>query len=353
MSAARVAWIVGGVGLALSVLGAIMQPADFAFAWLAALTVWLRWPLGCLALLLIHALTGGRWGLTVRPWLALGAGALPLLLPAIVPLLFLLPELYPWIRHGESAHLANGFYLNPPFAAARWVIYLIVWFALGALVLFRLRRDKPLGLIAAPGLILLGLTVNFAAIDAVMSLDPHFNSSDFGMTFAAEGGLFALSVTILATLLSGPVAVAEREDLGRLLQSLLILWAYLDFMQLLIVWQSNLPKEAAWYLARSTSFWAGVAGLTAVGHFLLPFLGLLMPPMRRSVRGMIATTSLLIVMAVVRGWWLVLPAEGRGIGWIDIAAVLAFAGISTGLLLRGPGLRLLPGRLAPRGATHA
>jgi hypothetical protein len=192
---------------------------------------------------------------------------------------------------------------------------------------------------AAVGLILLGLTVNFAAIDSLMSLDPHFNSSDFGMTFAAESALFALSVSMLGTMLSGPVAESDRDDLAQLLQGMLILWAYLDFMQVLIVWQSNLPKEAGWYTVRWSGLWGIAAGLIAVAHFLLPFLALLLPRLRRSRRGIIAVTSLLIAMSIVRGWWLVLPAQGRGLGWIDVAAMLAFAGLSIGVALRGPKLR--------------
>jgi hypothetical protein len=333
VSVSRVAWIVGGIGLVACLIGAIVQPDAFAFAWLAALTTWLRWPLGCLALLLIHTLTGGRWGFWTRPWFVQGLRSLLLLLPAIIPLLFLLPRLYPWVR---PDHLDNRFYLNLPFAAARWIFYLMVWFGLCALTTARLRRGQCLTSVAPPGLILLGLTTNFAAIDAVMSLDPRFNSSAFGMINAAESGLFALAVAILATVLSEPVTPPERDDLGKLLQSLLILWAYLDFMQLLIVWQSDLPKEAAWYLARSTSVWGALAGLTVLAHFLLPFLVLLIPNLRRSRRGLIATATLLIVMAVIRGWWLVLPAHEPSIGWIDIAAVLAFGGISTGLMLRRP-----------------
>lgn len=336
MNPARLAWIIGGGGVVASAIGAIVQPQAFAFAWLAAFTTWLRWPLGCLALLLVHALTGGRWGVSTRPAFVQGVQVLPLLLPAVFPLLFVLPDLYPWLRAGESAHLDNGFYLNAPFAAARWIVYLVAWLGLGALAMSRLRHNRSLTATAAPGLIVLGLTANFAAIDATLSLDPHFNSSAFGLISAAESGLFALSVTILHTVLTVPVAPSDRDDLGRLLQSLLILWAYLDFMQLLIVWQSDLPKEAAWYLARSTGLWGVLAGLTAAAHFLLPFLALMIPRVRRSRRGLIGITALLIGMALLRGWWLVLPAHARGIGWIDVAAVLAFGGISTGLLLSGP-----------------
>jgi hypothetical protein len=329
----RIAWIIGGVGLVASIIGAFVQPSAFAFAWLAALAVWVRWPLGCLALMLVHTLTGGRWGIAIRPWLLLGIGGLPLLVVAIVPVLVLVSHLYPWAR--TDADLANAFYLNLPFAAVRCVVYLIAWFGVAALAFWRLRPAT-----AAAGLIVLGLTVNFAAIDGLMSLDPHFNSSDFGMTFAAESALFALSITVLGTVLSGPVAEPDRDDLGRLLQSILVLWAYLDFMQLLIVWQSNLPKEAAWYVVRWSGGWGAVAGIIAIGHFLLPFLALLVPRFRRSHRGVIAVTSLLIAMSIVRGWWLVLPAQGRGIGWIDVVTMLAFGGISVGLALRGLGLRM-------------
>ena len=336
LTAVRLAWIVGGVGLLASAIGAMVQPRAFGFAWLAALTTWSRWPLGCLALLLVHALTGGRWGESTRRSFGQGVRALPLLLPAMIPLLFVLPDLYPWLRAGAAAQLPNAFYLNAPFAVVRWIFYLVTWLGLGALVTARLRRNQPLTAVAPSSLILLGLTVTFAAVDAIMSLDPYFNSSAFGLIYAAESALFALSITILSTALTSPVTPPERDDQGKLLQSLLILWAYLDFMQLLIVWQSDLPKEAAWYLARSAGLWGALAVVTATAHVLLPFLALMIPRIRRSRRGLIATTALLIVMAVIRGWWLVLPAHALGIGWIDVAAVLAFGGMTAGLILRGP-----------------
>jgi hypothetical protein len=337
MNRERILWIVGAVCVLASILGAILQPEDFAFAWLSAATIWFRWPLGCLALLLVHALTGGRWGLAIHPWLLSGLAVLPLLLPAIVPVLLLLPHLYPWAR--EAAVLDNGFYLNREFAAVRWITYLIVWFGLAGVVARRARVDAPLHTIAPPALILLGLTANFAAIDALMSLDPHFNSSAFGMIFVAESTLFALSISILATLLTTTVDQSECNDLGRLLQSLLILWAYLDFMQLLIVWQSNLPHEAAWYVPRLSGGWGSVAAVIAATHFLLPFLTLLAPGLRRSPSGLIGVTALLIAMSVIRGWWLVLPAQGRSVGWIDFVTIVAFATLSVALIRRFPSLR--------------
>ena len=162
-----------------------------------------------------------------------------------------------------------------------------------------------------------------------MSLEPRFNSSDFGMIVGAQDALLALSIAVGVT----AAVPSTRDDLGRLLLSVLVLWAYLDFMQLLIVWQSDLPHEAAWYLRRIHGPWGVLTAVLAVGHFLLPFAALLVPPLRRSPRGIAAVAGLLVLMAVLRGWWLVLPAAGRAPGWIDLAAVLAIGGLSAGMML--------------------
>jgi hypothetical protein len=323
-------WLLGGIGVALSALGWLVEPSAFRHAWLAALTVWLEWPLGSLALLLAHALTGGQWGMVLRPALLAGVATLPLLVPASLPIVLPLDALYPWAR----AAVPNAFYLNVPFFAARGAIYLIVWFGLGALVLRALRRGASLKRLAPPGLLLLAFTVTFAAIDTTLSLDPGFNSSIWGMIAAAASGLLALAV---ATLLSAGTAPRHvLPDCGRLLLGLLVLWAYLDFMQFLIVWQSDLPDEAAWYVARSSGIWADVALSIGVGHGLLPFAALIFPAVRRSRAGIMAVCGWLIAMEAVRGWWLVLPSQPRGLSWIDIACALAFFGLAVGIARHAP-----------------
>jgi hypothetical protein len=295
-----------------------------------------QWPLGCLALVLIHAVTGGRWGWAIRPELLLGISVLPLLLPAIVPLLFVLPHLYPWLRPEEAAHLPNRFYLNMPFAAGRGVFYLIVWFGLGALAMFMERRRAiPAGL-AAVGLILLGLTVTFASVDATMSLEPHFKSSNYGMIAGAEAGLLAMSVCLLRASIMADMPSEIRNDLGRLMLMLLVLWAYLDFMQLLIIWQSNLPHEVEWYTSRLRGGWGAIAAIVAGLHFLLPLLALFSPTLRKSPRGIGAVAALLVAMEALRVWWLVLSARDHGFSWVDVAAMLALGGITVGLVLRTP-----------------
>ncbi|MGI8569878.1 MAG: hypothetical protein ACR2KT_12845 [Methylocella sp.] len=341
--AERMAWVIGSAGLVGAAIGWIVAPAAFPYAWLAALTAWLGWPIGCMGILLIHALTGGDWGYATRPQLVAGMLTLPLLLPALFPLIIVSPALYSWLRPEVAAHLDNGFYLNSPSFVARSIVYLIVWCGLSLLILRALRQKGPdlrLARIAPAGLILLAITVTFAAIDSTMSLDPHFVSSAYGLIAIAAMGLLALSVSLFAAVIGQPPDEDALRSLGRLLLALLILWAYLDFMQVLIVWQSDLPNEASWYIPRSTGGWGLMAALVAGGHFVLPFFALLSPRVQRSRRGIACVTALLILSEVVRSWWLVVPASITSFGMVDVFAMLGVIGIAAALALRTP---LLPG----------
>jgi hypothetical protein len=340
-----IAWLVGGAGLIGTAAGSIIAPAVFPYAWLAAFTTWLSWPLGCMGLLMIHALTGGKWGYAIRPQLVAGMTTLLLLLPALVPLIIVAPALYSWLRPGVSAHLSNGFYLNLPFFAVRSAVYLAVWFGLVFLIVRALRdggSDAMLAQIAPAGLILLAITVTFAAIDTTMSLDPHFVSSAYGLIIIAEMGLFALSVSVFATAVAQPLDEDTLHNFGRLLLALVILWAYLDFMQLLIIWQSDLPEGAAWYSIRARGEWGIAAALVAGSHFFLPFFVLLSARIQRSRAGIVAVTALLILGQIIRGWWLVLPASGHGLGMVDVFAMLAVIGIAAAVALHAPQLPGMP-----------
>ncbi|MGH6858350.1 MAG: hypothetical protein ACRECP_12145 [Methylocella sp.] len=298
-----------------------------------------------MGLLLIHALTGGDWGYATRKQLVAGMTTLELLPPALIPLIIVSPTLYSWLRPEVAAHLANGFYLNRTFFAARSILYLIVWFGLSLLILRALLQegaDLRLARIAPAGLILLAITVTFAAIDTTMSLDPRFVSSAYGLIEIAEMGLLALSVSMFAAVIGEPPDDGTLRSLGRLLLALLILWAYLDFMQLLIVWQSDLPNEAPWYIARSTGGWGFAAALVAGGHFVLPFFALLSPKVQSSRRGIGCVTALLILSEVVRHWWLVVPASGNGFSFVDVLAMLGVIGIAVALALRAPLMPWMP-----------
>ena len=321
---------------------ALWRRAQLPHAWLAAVTCFLAWPLGSLALVFIHALTGGRWGDAIRPQLRAGIATLPLLIPALLPLPFVARALYPWMLPQVAARLPNRFYLNAPFFYCRAVLYVGIWLALGFLAMRALRRPNPqpaLAALAPAALMLLCLTVTFAAIDSTLSLDPQFKSSIYGLLVCVEAVLFALSIALLGVAITShePAAAertAVRQVLGRLLLALVALWAYLDFMQFLIVWNSNLPDEAGWYVLRLKGGWAPLAISIAVLHVALPLFALLSPIVQRSRAGIGTVAALLVALEIPRAWWIVIPAAGRGLAWADAAAMLALLGLATGLALR-------------------
>lgn len=323
----RQAWILSGVGLLIALIGLVFAPRAVLAAWLASCAAWIGWPIGSMALILVHALTGGRWGIVIRPALRAGIATLPLLLPALVLLLAGSHQLYPWLARDPVPALTNRFYLNAPFAALRILIDLVVWGGLAVLCL----RGRNLERIAPAGLIALALTFSFAAVDLTESLDPRFNSSAYGMIAMAGAGLFALSLGILLASFRAPTD--DLRDLARLLLGLTVLWAYLDFVQFLIVWQSNLPSEAPWYRVRTEGGWGVAALAIMLLHFLLPFALLALSPLqrRRSVIRFVA--ALLAVMEVIRNLWLVLPARPNSV-LLDLACILAFAAAAMALARR-------------------
>ncbi|QGM96778.1 hypothetical protein [Methylocystis parvus] len=312
-----------------------LAPDAFPYAWLAALAVWIGLPLGSMALLLIHALTGDAWGDALRTELAAGVRSLLLLPLLAIPFLLTATSLYPWLNaHG----LPNAFYLNATFALGRLILYFVVWFALGRLILSTLRRVSSLVSIAPGGLVALALTTTFMSIDAIMSLDPRFASSVFGLLRMAEMALFALSAAILAASKRGIAGAPLRQN-GRLLLALAILWAYLDFMQLLIVWQSNLPNEAAWYGPRLTGGWGALAAAVALTHFALPFFALLSTRVQTSRACMASLTALLMLAACARSLWLVGPearADPPILVATFVAAVVSMFAASACMTLEAP-----------------
>lgn len=315
--------VVGALGLAGAALAWLAAPASFPHAWLAAVVAWSGWPLGSLALVLAHALTGGRWGEALRPGLMAGVATMPLLLPLILPVLLSLPALYPWARAG--ADLPNAWYLNVPFFAVRGMLCLLAWLGLAWAVL-----SGQAERVAAPGLLLLAVTVTFAAIDLTMSLQPRFVSSIYGMLSGAGAAVLALAAAIL--LGGGGAARGARpdvsNDIAKLLFALVLLWAYLGFMQVVIVWQNDLVEQVPWYKLRAHGGWGWVMAAVALGHAVVPMAVLLSARARRSTRALIGVAALLAATAVLRAWWTVLPeAPGTHAVLTLLTALACLAGV--------------------------
>ena len=315
--ASSVATLTGG---AVCALGLGIDREAVLRGWLAGWAFWISFPVGALMLLLAHDLTGGRWGDAAKVPLKALATTLPVAALAFIPILFSLPLLYPWARPEEARHLANTFYLNTPFFLARSAVYFVAWALLAVLA----GRGTSF---AAPGLIVMGVTATFASFDWLMSIEPEWGSSIYGMLVISGALLTALAAAALM-----PAGENARKDLGSLLIAGILLWAYLSFMQFLIVWEGDIPTEITWYLKRIEGGWGWAAIAIVLGQGLLPFLALLWPPIKRSRRGLAAVCGLLLAAHLLESWWLVLPGfDVPEMTWFAPAATLAIGGLSAAL----------------------
>jgi hypothetical protein len=339
----------GGVGAALTLLGAFLDPATFFHAYLVAYVYWLGLGLGCLGLLMVYHLTGGGWGIAVRRLLEAGAATLPYMAVLFLPLVFGLHHLYEW-THTETVladpvlRLKVG-YLNIPFFLVRTAIYFVAWLALAHyLDRWSDAQDRSadpslvvkMRKLSGGGLVLFGLTVTFAAFDWVMSLQPHWFSTIFGLIFIAGQGVGALALVIVAaSRLSArgdfrPIlAPTILNDLGNLLLAFVMVWAYLSFSQLLIIWSGNLPEEITYYLHRISGGWNVVAIALAVFYFAVPFLVLLGRRNKRQLERLALVALGLLVTRLVDLFFVIAPVfyEGRlRLHWLDVAAVAAVGG---------------------------
>lgn len=320
MKAGWIFWGVGAAGLVAAGIGWTVAPRDFFAAWLAGFLILAAWPLGSLALLLAHDMTGGSWGDALRAPLLGGVSVMALLVPAAIPLFFGLSALYPWF---QSSH---GFYLQSGFFALRAALYAVIWLGLAEIAL----RGK-IGRLAPLGALLLAYSVTFAVIDLALSLTPGFNSSVFGLLAMAGMAGFALAAALAAAILT---KISLPPAAGRLLFGLVILWAYLEFMQGLIVWESDLATETPWYIVRTTGGWGALAWILAAGHFVLPFFLLMSGRLQRRSDVMLSVALLLLAMEMLRWWWVVLPSLSLKPSWIDLAVLAGLGGPAIGVARR-------------------
>lgn len=358
--------LLGGLGLAATAAGFFMEErSQFFQSYLIAYMFWVGISIGSLGLLMIQHLSGGAWGLVARRVLEAGARTLPLMLVLFLPIALNMEQLYKWVRPeaaGDALIQSKVAYLNQSFFWLRAVIYFAIWMGLT----FLLTRwstqqdetapqppgplDRRFRVLSGPGMVLLVLTVTFMSVDWVMSLDPHFFSTIFGVLTLGGQGLSTMAFTILV--LQGlsnsrpisQVADAERfHDYGKLMLAFTMLWAYFNVSQLLIIWSANLPEEIPWYIERLQGHWGPWAIVVLFGHFVLPFMLLLSRDLKRHGRALSRVALLILVMRVVDLIWTVGPVfrHEYTFHWLDFAAVLGFAAPWLFLFYRNLGSRAL------------
>jgi len=356
------ALVIGAGALLLCAVGFFLNRDQFFRAWLIGYMLWLGVALGSMGWMMIHHLSGGAWGMVVRRVWEASSRTLPLLTVLFIPIVLGLNRLYPW-THAELMQTNEvlrhkSVYLNPTFFLARAAVYFIGW-NLIAWRMTALSRAQDAGDIGATrsmqrlsggGLVFLALSITFVGVDWFMSLNPDFYSTMFGFLFMNYLGLAGLAFTIIMATYLGrtePLGTLFRPshfaDYGKLTLAFVMMWAYFQFSQYLLIYAANLQDEIPWVLSRIDGGWQYLALFLVVFQFAVPFGLLLSRPLKRSPERLVKVAVFLLIIRVIDTFMYVTPeftAAGANrwmvpgehpsvlfVNWLDIVTPVAIGGV--------------------------
>jgi hypothetical protein len=323
----------------------------FYQSWLVAFLFCVSITLGALFFVLVHFAAKAGWGVVVRRLAESLAAVVPLYFVLFVPILLHLPSLYHWADAEHAAHdpvlAGKAAWLNPTMFGVRAVIYLGAWSILAWSFLTLSRRQDRTGdetltrrmiALSGPGLIVFALTLTFAAFDWIMSLDPHWYSTIYGVYWFAGSlvGVFATLILITMALtrsgvLRQVITVEHFHDLGKLLYTFMVFWTYIGFSQFFLIWYADLPEETVWYLRRLDGGWKSLTIGLAIGHFAVPFFFLMSEHAKRRRVLLAAGAAWMLLMHLLDTYWLVMPvflAQGPDLHPLDLLILIGFVALS-------------------------
>ncbi len=346
----RWTWPALGIGAVLLATSALLWRQSLDHFWRAYLVAWLfLWgiAMGSVALVMVHHLTGGAWGILVRRTLEAQMRTMPLVALLFVPLALSAEHVFPWAPNGsETMPAADSFqarYFRGSFVWGRAIGYLLLWLIIAWLLSRWSSEEDDAGArsawkchnLSGPGLVIYGITLHFASIDWMMSIETPFSSTIYGPIVAAAQLLSALALALVslscmarrnefAAAVSGKVL----NDLGNLLLTLVLAGAYLVWCQAMLIWMADLRHDNTWWLARATAGWSWLSAAIAFLGLVVPFFILLFRKIKQDPRLLGMTAALVLIVQFGFVVYQIIPAttaEG------PIAAVL-FLLLSIGLM---------------------
>ncbi len=357
-SFARKALIAGTAGVLLSVIGAFMDHSTFYQAYLTAFTFFTTISLGGLFFVLVHHVTGAHWGIVMRRVAENLACTLPLMGFFMIPLFFGMHDLFHWSHADVVAQdpilQGKAGYLNVTFFVIRNVVYFVIWgWLVHSLRKLSIAQDngdtEALGKmrrIAAGGTPLYAITVTMFAFDWLMSLDPHWYSTIFGVYVFSGGFLGGLALlSILSIVLrnngAGDIVTAEHtHDLGKFLFAFTAWWGYIGGAQYFLIWYGNIPEETIYFLRRWEYGWQEVSLFLIALHFIIPFIVLAFRAAKRVPVIIVSISALFLFMHYVDHFWMINPTFNDHhfqVSWMHLTTLLGIGGIYLGFLFKKMG----------------
>ena len=356
------ALLIGVAALVLCAVGFFINRDQFFRAWLIGYMLWLGVALGSMGLMMIHHLSGGAWGMVVRRVWEASSRTLPLLTVLFIPVVLGMNRLYPWMHtdlmQADAVLKHKSLYLNPTFFLARAAVYFIGWnliaWRLSALSRAQDEGDieatRSMQRISGGGLVFLALSITFVGVDWFMSLNPDFYSTMFGFLFMNYLGLAGLAFTILiasylrTTPTMGPLfRPSHFADYGKLTLAFVMMWAYFQFSQYLLVYAANLKDEVPYVITRIEGGWEYLALFLLIFQFVVPFCLLLSRPLKRTPDRLVKLAIWLLIVRLIDTFMYVSPefsAAGGNrwfvpgehgsvffVNWLDVVTPVAIGGL--------------------------
>ena len=363
---------IGLVGAVASIAAAFIAPDNFYSAYLTVYVAALGLSLGCMAIVMLYHLVGGAWGTVIRRIMEAGMMTLPLMAVLFLPIFFNLDRLYDWARPGVVAKDPKLIDITHSYLYSggifwRYVIYFAIWIGMAFLLSrWSSQQDYPesegrstlrFRALSAPGLVLYSLTASFAIIDWVMSLQARWISTIYGLIFIAGQALAAFSFAVVIEHIlskrkpmSDYLTPTQVHDHGKFMLAFVMVWAYFNFSQWLIIWAGNLPEEIPWFLRRMNGGWGWVGLFLAAFHFAVPFALLLSRQFKRRVGSLVWLGAGILVVRLVDIWWHVEPAASPTIhvSWSLFAVLAGIGGLWMAYFFRNLRSRPLLAVYAPQ-----
>ena len=346
----RVGAIIGAIGIIASIVLAMSNPEQFYRSYLIAF-LWVLGPTtGCMALLMVHHLSGGAWGLGVRRIYEAAARNIVLVAILFIPIVIGMTHIFEWthadlvakdpiLKHKEP-------YLNATAFVIRAVIYFVIWGALTFTLTGWSRAqdrtptpppaDRKFRTLSGPGILIYGITITFASFDWVMSLDPHWYSTVYGLLFMVGQGLSGMAFTAITSFIVSRrppmdhvISPEKTHDYGKLMLAFTMLWAYLAYSQFLIIWSGNLPEEVTYYVRRLHTDWSWLAWIILFGVFVIPYALLLSRDLKRSASRLAYLGVFVFLMRYVDLYWMITPTlhETTHLHLLDLTTAVGLMGL--------------------------
>jgi hypothetical protein len=364
-------WLLGGAAglvlLAITLIGGWMSsPREMLYSYLVAFAYWCGIGFASILLLMIFHATHARWMTILRRPLEAMASAIVVAVVLVIPILVGLKELYSWVDPSPDlgrevlaklAHKAP--WLNVKFFIVRSVAYILFASLVGwRLYGLSLRQDREGGTelltrqrrLSAGLLPFMAVAITFASFDWLMSLNPTWFSTIFGVYYFAGSFLSALSILAIVTwhanlknVFGGGMNVEHTHSIGKLMLAFVCFWTYIAFSQLLLIWIAGLPEETPFFITRFKEGWRGIGVFLIFGHFFGPFGALLSRSLKRNPQRLVIVAIWILLVHYIDIYWLVMPTlypDGWSFHWTQ---PLAYIGV--GLVAVAVAVSRLRGRL--------